>query len=85
MFRYRAQHNNHADPEDRFERIFAGIYEQEGASWGEDWYFDVTESPPRKRRPVAEKRLTFEQLIELMRTTYHGRNDPPFEWAIESD
>ena len=48
-------------------------------------HLDVMQSPPRKRRPFAEKRLTFEQMIELMRTTYHGRNDPPFEWATESD
>lgn len=85
MFRYRAQRDRHSDPEDRFERIFIGVYETEGELRGADWYFDVTQSPPKKGRPIAEKRLTFEQMIGEMKRTYDGRNDPPFEWASETD
>lgn len=83
-FRYRAKREKHSDPEDRFERIFIGVYEPDGESIGEDWYFDVEQSPPRKGRPVAEKRLTFDQMIEEVGRTYDGRNDPPFEWANET-
>jgi hypothetical protein len=54
------------------------------SEWG-DRYFDVTQNPPQKGRSIAEKRLTFEQMIEQIRNTYNGRNDPPFEWATESD
>jgi hypothetical protein len=77
MFRYRALREKHSDPEDRFERIFIGVYQSTGKQRGDDWYFDVTNNPPKRGRPVAEHRLTFEQMIEETKRTYDLRNNPP--------
>ena len=85
LFRYRANRANPTDQEDRLERIFIGVYEPRGELRGQDWYFDVLNSPPKRGRPVANVRLTFGQMIEEIKRTYDQRNNPPFEWAIESD
>jgi hypothetical protein len=85
LFRYRANRANPSNQEDRLERIFIGVYEPQGERRGEDWYFDVLKNPPKRGRPVASDRLTFEQMIEETKRTYDLRNNPPFKWATESD
>lgn len=83
--RHRANRRNPTNEEELFERFFVGVYEPVGPSAGEDWYFDVLDKPPRYGRPVPIDRLTFEHVIDRMRAEYDRRNDPPFEWATESD
>ncbi len=85
IFRSRASRSAPSNQEDRLELLFIGIYHPDGGSRGEDWYFDVLKNPPKMGRPIASNRLTFEQMIEETKRTCDSRNNPPFEWATESD
>lgn len=84
IFRNRSNRHTAQDPSELFEKIFLGAYIPDGAQEGETWYFDVATAPPMQGIPVESDRLTFDQLIALIRATYDERNDPPFEWATSS-
>lgn len=83
--RHRSNRVNPTNEEELFERFFIGIYEPDGPTEGADWYFDVMAKPPRHGRPVQRDRLPFEKVIGLIRGEYDRRNNPPFEWAEDSD
>lgn len=85
QFRYRANRRNPSNEEERFERVFVACYADAGSRRGETWFLDVMTPPPRNGRPVASARLGFAEVLEEIARTYDMRNDPPFEWATESD
>lgn len=66
-----------------FERIFVGIYESVGANRGDVVFFDVRTPPPRLGRPNDAAVLTWDQLIEEIRSEYQDRNGAIFRWADE--
>jgi len=85
QFRYRANRRNPSNEEERFERVFVGCYAEAGARRGETWFLDVMTPPPRNGRPVASSRLDFSEVLDEISRAYDLRNDPPFEWATDSE
>jgi hypothetical protein len=85
QFRYRANRRNPTNEEELFERVFVCCYADEGASHGDTWFFDVMKPPPKNGRPVKDARLSLPDVLDEIRRTYEQRNDPPFEWAGESE
>ena len=83
-FKHRAGRASPRDEHELFERISVACYEEEAASRGETWFFDVSVAPPRTGRPIAASRLSFEQVIALITADYEARNEPPAVWATDS-
>ena len=84
IFRLRANRRGHQNDLDLFERVLIGLYESEGENFGRVYFFDVMDRPPRYGTPRASSLLTLDQTVELIRRTYDARNNPPFEWDVES-
>jgi hypothetical protein len=85
QFRYRANRRNPTNEEELFERVFVCCYADDGAARGTAWFFDVMRPPPRTGRPVRATRLSFAEVLDEIKRTYDMRNDPPFEWASDSE
>ena len=77
------------DDEDRFERIYIGLYEPDGSSLR---FFDVESNPPKNQRPAIDGDLLgkdgrIRRLLsyrEFLDSTYHEylrRNSAEFRWA----
>lgn len=78
IFRFRGGRENPTDDSTLFERFFVGLYETEGAKFGDVGFFDVMKAPPKQGRP--NQLLTFNDLVREMRGTYDKRNRTEFVW-----
>ena len=85
LFRFRTGRKLPTDEQELLERLFLCVFETTGERRGEEWYFDVQSPPPRVGKPVAAGRVSWEQLLEEIRSTYDRRNSPHFAWADEAD
>jgi hypothetical protein len=70
---------------DLFERVFIGLYEQDGDNRGAVRFFDVEHSPPRNGRPSNSTTLSFEELIAVIKDEVDRRNSLAPSWAEPSD
>lgn len=85
-FRYRAGRVRPADDAQLFEGIYVACYGDAGDErHGRTWFFDVQRAPPRTGRPRAADRMTFKEVIKAIERAFVARNEPHFEWAVESD
>lgn len=66
---------------DRFERVFVGLCEEEGARRGAVGFFDVSENPPQNAAP--RKLLGLDELIASMVRDVDVRNGLTQQWADE--
>lgn len=91
-FRPRAGRQQPTDPQQLFERLFVGLYEQDESGEPQVWFFDVMDKPPKRGRParvelvISEPRrglLTLEEMIAEIVKTYGIRNRRYIEWADE--
>lgn len=64
------------DDEDRFERIFIGLYEPDGSSLR---FFDIETDPPKSARP--RRLLTYREFLDAIYREYLRRNHAEFKWA----
>lgn len=79
IFRFRAGRVEPTDDPNLFEKVFIGLYEAEGARFGDVGFFDVTDAPPKRGRPA--RLLAFADVLERIRDVYDRRNSPTFVWA----
>lgn len=70
---------------DLFERVYIGLYEQNGANRGAVRFFDVEKAPPRHGRPSEDSMLTFEELTVQIREDVDRRNRTAPTWADEDE
>jgi hypothetical protein len=82
-FQTRSGRAKPTDPEGLFEGIFIGLYEPSGEGIGDIVFFDVTGKPPMQGKPTRS--LTFDEVIVAITAIYDRRNNPPKEWAEETD
>jgi DNA mismatch endonuclease Vsr len=92
-FRPRAGRNLPTDPQQLFERLFVGLYDQDAADRDPQlWFFDVMDKPPKRGRPARVERangetrrglLTLDEMIAEVVKTYGIRNRRYVEWAEE--
>lgn len=68
---------------DRFERVFIGLYEEEGQQRGAVGFFDVSENPPRNAPPRSL--MTLDELIASMVRDVDLRNGLTQEWAEDDE
>jgi hypothetical protein len=63
------------DPPDRFELVFVALYDRAGSTLG---FYEVGGSVgcPRQGRPTSL--MTFDQVLERLRTVYNQRNGRDF-------
>ncbi|HEX4331779.1 MAG TPA: hypothetical protein VH040_06555, partial [Usitatibacter sp.] len=64
------------DENDRFERLFVGLYEPSGS---ELKFFDVATAPPKNSRP--KNLLAYDEFLDSTYHEYLRRNSAEFEWA----
>ena len=93
-FRPRAGRSDPSDPAAKFERLFIGLYEQDGSppSVG---FVDVMKAPPRRGRPPwpdeqddpvrGGKMLTLDEVIAEIVREYGIRNRTYIRWADEAE
>lgn len=93
-FRPRAGRQLPTDPQQLFERMFVGLYDQDTAGEPQLWFFDVMDKPPKRGRPSrteptpGEPRrglLTLDEMIAEIVKTYGVRNRRYIEWADEDE
>jgi hypothetical protein len=74
-----------ADPDDKrfdlFERVFIGLYDQDGDTRGHVRFFDVMDHPPRNGRPRADAMLSFAQLLDVVDDEVATRNQTKPIWG----
>jgi len=90
-FRPRAGRILPTDPQQLFERLFVGLYDQDATDGDPQlWFFDVMDKPPKRGRParvepaIGEARrglLTLDEMIAEVVKTYGIRNRRYIEWA----
>lgn len=73
-----AQRDSPHDDIDRYERVFVGLYDRDGARLE---FFDVAQAPPKRGRP--KQLMTFDQFLDAVERTFLKRNVADFEWADE--
>jgi hypothetical protein len=79
---FRNIHGRRVDEEpDRFEAVFIGLYEKNGRTR----FFDVSQPPPKKRRPADGETVDLSELTARIRAIYDNRNSPPFRWADDPE
>jgi hypothetical protein len=71
----RAPHDDIA----RYERVFIGLYDRDGAKME---FFDVENAPPRTGRPA--NLLNYTEFLDEIEKTYLRRNASEFEWADDT-
>jgi hypothetical protein len=70
---------------DLFERVFIGLYEHAGANRGAVRFFDAETAPPRNGRPRETTTISFEALVETIKSEVERRNRFAPTWAEPSD
>jgi hypothetical protein len=89
-FRPRAGRVLPTDPQQLFERLFVGLYEDGPDGTPALWFFDVMDKPPRRGRPqripptAGSPRgglLSLDETIDEIVKTYGIRNRRYIEWA----
>ncbi|GMV17470.1 MAG: hypothetical protein AMXMBFR56_56940 [Polyangiaceae bacterium] len=80
-FRARAGRRKPTEPNQLLERMFIALYESEGPTKGEVYFFDVEDRPPRQRRPASLK--SEEEFIQEVVKAYGVRNKTYIEFADE--
>jgi hypothetical protein len=70
---------------DLFERVFIGLYEQDGDNRGAVRFFDVETPPPRNGRPPADTTINFGELVETIQLEVDRRNKFAPAWAEPED
>lgn len=93
-FRGRAGRRNPDDHPAKFERVFIGLYDADGADGSRVGFFDVLDAPPRRGRPPwpnetpepmrGGRLLSLRELIAEIVREYGIRNRSYIEWADES-
>jgi hypothetical protein len=77
------------DDDDRFERIYIALYEQDGSDLR---FFDTMSSPPKNQRPRADgpllgpdgrarRLLEYGEFLDAVHKSYLLRNSADFQWA----
>ena len=77
-FRYRSGRGDPRDDLDLMEGFFIGLYDPDT---GDTVFFDVSQPPPRNRRPRDDETCTSREMGERITSIYNARNAPPFQWA----
>ncbi len=70
---------------DLFERVFIGLYEQQGEDRGAARFFDVETPPPRNGRPADDTTISFDELMEAIKSEVDRRNRFAPTWAEPTD
>jgi hypothetical protein len=81
------------DDEDRFERVYVGLYEPDGTNLR---FFDIETDPPKNKRPTsdgplkdssgrARRLLTYREFLQATYHDYLRRNSAEFQWADGSE
>jgi len=77
------------DDEDRFEKIYIGLYEPNGFDWR---FFDIETNPPKNGRPSQDgelkgtnnnprRLLSYQEFLDAIYHAYLQRNAADFVWA----
>lgn len=74
-----SQRHTAQDDIDRYERVFIGLYQRDGASME---FFDVAIAPPKQGRPKGL--LSYAQFLDEIEKTFLRRNVAEFEWADDA-
>lgn len=84
-FRFRGGRKHPNDSPELFEEFFVGCYTWNGPDFGDVWFFDVRQDPPRSGLPVKAKRLAFSEVLSRCTAAFRWRNDPPVSFDPNSD
>lgn len=79
VLRFRSGRESPQQPATLFEKVFVGLYDTDSQRFGEVFFFDVHNDPPKTGKPQG--RLTLAELKAAIIKVYDVRNEAAVTWA----